>query len=131
MATHQTTGYVTQQIPCPKCGKIRSRKGKHQILLRTLFGKLRLVVIALPLRMLQQGGLPQLQSACRVTDGANDARVVLPGKQVCGPDILRIDGGAAGRHVAHKTFGVHSSNGQGGYLHLEIAHAGRLFMRDY
>src|SRR5260370_8769030 len=42
MVTHQTTGYVTQQIPCPKCGKIQSGKGKHQIVLRTLFGKLRL-----------------------------------------------------------------------------------------
>jgi len=42
MVTHQTLGYVTQQIPCPKCGKIQSRKGKHQIVLRTLFGKLRL-----------------------------------------------------------------------------------------
>ena len=42
MVTYQTTGYVTQQIPCPKCGKIQSRKGKHQIMLRTLFGKLRL-----------------------------------------------------------------------------------------
>ena len=27
MVTHQSTGYVTQQIPCPKCGKIQSRKG--------------------------------------------------------------------------------------------------------
>ena len=43
MITHQSTGYVTQQIPCPKCGKIQSRKGKHEIVLRTLFGKLRLV----------------------------------------------------------------------------------------
>ena len=42
MVMHQGTGYVTQQIPCPKCGKIQSRKGKHQIVLRTLFGKLRL-----------------------------------------------------------------------------------------
>jgi hypothetical protein len=42
MVTHQTTGYVTQQTHCPKCGKIQSRKGKHQIVLRTLFGKLRL-----------------------------------------------------------------------------------------
>jgi len=42
MVTHQTAGYVTQQIPCPKCAKIQSRKGKHQIVLRTLFGKLRL-----------------------------------------------------------------------------------------
>jgi hypothetical protein len=42
MVTHQSTGYVTLQIPCPKCGKIQSRKGKHQIVFRTLFGKLRL-----------------------------------------------------------------------------------------
>ena len=42
MVTYQTTGYVTQQIPCPKCGKSQSRKGKHQIVLRTLFSKLRL-----------------------------------------------------------------------------------------
>jgi hypothetical protein len=42
MVTHQTTGYVTQQTHCAKCGKIQSRKGKHQIVLRTLFGKLRL-----------------------------------------------------------------------------------------
>ena len=32
MVTYQTTGYATQQIPCPKCGKrSKSRKGKHQI----------------------------------------------------------------------------------------------------
>ena len=42
MVTHQTTGYLTQQISCPECGAIRSHKGKHQIVLRTLFGKLRL-----------------------------------------------------------------------------------------
>jgi hypothetical protein len=42
MVTYQGTGYVTQHIPCPKCGKSQSRKGKHQIVLRTLFGKLRL-----------------------------------------------------------------------------------------
>jgi hypothetical protein len=43
MVTHQTTGYVTQQTHCAKCGKIQSRKGKHEIVFRTLFGKLRLV----------------------------------------------------------------------------------------
>src|SRR5260370_28346414 len=42
MVTHQTTGYVTQQISCPECGRIRSHRGKHQIVFRTLFGKLRL-----------------------------------------------------------------------------------------
>src|SRR5271166_4826876 len=36
MVTHQTLKYVTQQIPCSKCGKIQSRKGKHQIVLRVL-----------------------------------------------------------------------------------------------
>jgi hypothetical protein len=39
--------------------------------------------------------------------------------------------GSSEMYVAHKTFGFHSSNGQGGYLHLEILQAGRLFMRDY
>jgi hypothetical protein len=57
MVTHQTIGYVTQQTHCAKCGKIQSRKGKHEIVLRTLFGKLRLDSPRLyQLRMLQQGG---------------------------------------------------------------------------
>jgi hypothetical protein len=42
MVTHQSTRYVTQQSSCPQCGKIRSQKGKHQLVFRTLFGKLRL-----------------------------------------------------------------------------------------
>ena len=42
MVTHQTTRYLTQQISCPECGRMRSHKGRHQIVLRTLFGKLRL-----------------------------------------------------------------------------------------
>src|SRR5438067_1001456 len=42
MVTHQSTRYVSQQIACPQCGRLRSQKGKHQIVLRTLFGKLRL-----------------------------------------------------------------------------------------
>ena len=35
MVTHQTAGYVTQQTHCAKCGKIQSRKGKHEIVLGT------------------------------------------------------------------------------------------------
>jgi hypothetical protein len=42
MVTQQIAQYVTQQAPCPECGKRRSRKGEHQVVLRTLFGKLRL-----------------------------------------------------------------------------------------
>ena len=42
VVTYQTTRYFAQQISCPECGAIRSHKGKHQIVLRTLFGKLRL-----------------------------------------------------------------------------------------
>jgi len=42
MVTHQSTGYITQYIACPECGRIRSQKGRHQIVFRTLFGKLRL-----------------------------------------------------------------------------------------
>ena len=101
MVTYQTTGYATQQIPCPKCGKIQSRKGKHQIVLRTLFGKLRLdSPRLLPLRMLQQERVPQLQSACRVTYGPNGARVGLPRKQVCSPDLLRLHRRCANRQAA-------------------------------
>ena len=48
MVTDQITRYVTQQISCPECGGIRSHKGKHQIVLRTLFGKLRYDWDALP-----------------------------------------------------------------------------------
>src|SRR5580704_16023892 len=50
--------------------------------------------------MLQQGGVPQLQSACRVTDGANGTRVGLPGKQVCSHDLLWLDCGTTGRSAA-------------------------------
>src|SRR5260221_849978 len=50
--------------------------------------------------MLQHGGLPQLQSACRVTDGANGTRVGLPGEQICGRDFLRLDCGTTGRSAA-------------------------------
>ena len=42
MVTHQTTRYLTHQISGPECRGIRSHKGKHQIVLQTLFGKLRL-----------------------------------------------------------------------------------------
>jgi hypothetical protein len=42
MVTHQIAQYVTQQVPCPGCTKRRSRKGGHQIVFRTLFGKLQL-----------------------------------------------------------------------------------------
>src|SRR6266481_9730005 len=52
--------------------------------------------------MLQQGGVPQLQSACGVTDRANGTRVDLPGEQICGRDFLRFDGGVAGRSAADR-----------------------------
>ncbi|MBV8398292.1 MAG: ISKra4 family transposase [Acetobacteraceae bacterium] len=42
MATHQSAEYVTQQLACPNCGRIRSQKGKHQVVFRTLFGAVRL-----------------------------------------------------------------------------------------
>ena len=31
MVTHQTIGYVTQQIPCSKCGKIQSREASDRV----------------------------------------------------------------------------------------------------
>ena len=42
MVTHQSAEYVTQQLACPDCGRIRSQKGKHQVVFRTLFGTVRL-----------------------------------------------------------------------------------------
>ena len=42
MVSFQTTRYLAQQISSSKCGAICSHKGKHQIVVRTLFGKLRL-----------------------------------------------------------------------------------------
>src|SRR5271165_153703 len=52
--------------------------------------------------MLQQGGVPQLQSACRLTDRANGTRVDIPGEQICSRDFLRFDGGTAGRSAADR-----------------------------
>lgn len=42
MVRHQAEEYVEQQRSCPDCGKRRSNKGKHKIVWRSLFGKLRL-----------------------------------------------------------------------------------------
>lgn len=42
MVTRQVEEYATQSCRCSVCGKSRSRKGKHEIVYRTLFGKLRL-----------------------------------------------------------------------------------------
>jgi hypothetical protein len=42
MVTHQSAEYVAQQLACPDCGRIRSQKGKHQVVFRTLFGTVRL-----------------------------------------------------------------------------------------
>src|SRR5258708_39490941 len=42
MVTHQSTGHVTQQLPCPKSGKIKSRNWTHPIWCRRFFGKSRL-----------------------------------------------------------------------------------------
>jgi hypothetical protein len=42
MVTRQVEEYATQSCRCCVCGKSRPRKGKHEIVYRTLFGKLRL-----------------------------------------------------------------------------------------
>src|SRR6266850_6569827 len=53
--------------------------------------------------MLQQGGAPKLQSACRIADGANSPRVGLPGEQVCGYDLVRLHREAARRSAADRS----------------------------
>jgi hypothetical protein len=42
MVTHQVAEFVAQQEGCPHCGQARPRKGRHEIVYRTLFVKLRL-----------------------------------------------------------------------------------------
>jgi hypothetical protein len=42
MVTHQVAEFVARQACCPDCGRLRPRKGRHEIVYRTLFGKLRL-----------------------------------------------------------------------------------------
>ena len=42
MVTSQVTDYINGQRPCPHCGSRRTQKGRHEILFRTLFGKLKL-----------------------------------------------------------------------------------------
>ena len=42
MVAHQVAEFVAQQVCCPDCGRRRPRKGRHEIVYRTLFGKLRL-----------------------------------------------------------------------------------------
>ena len=42
MVADQVTVFVAQQGCCPDCGRQRPRKGRHEIVYRTLFGKLRL-----------------------------------------------------------------------------------------
>ena len=42
MVKHQAEEYVDQQRSCPHCGHHRSNKGKHKIVWRSLFGKLKI-----------------------------------------------------------------------------------------
>lgn len=43
MVTQQAAAYVAQQQECPHCGRHRANKGKHELVYRTLFGKLRVL----------------------------------------------------------------------------------------
>lgn len=40
MVRHQVEDYVEQHRICPHCRRVRQSKGQHQIIMRTLFGKL-------------------------------------------------------------------------------------------
>ena len=42
LVRQQVQLYVTQQRTCPECDRKRGRKGKHNLIWRSLFGKLRL-----------------------------------------------------------------------------------------
>src|SRR5687768_17212380 len=42
MVAQQAAAYLATQQTCPLCGTSRRRKGQHQIVVRSLFGTLRL-----------------------------------------------------------------------------------------
>lgn len=42
MVQYHTEEYIQQQRNCPQCGKARTTKGQHEIVFRSLFGKLKL-----------------------------------------------------------------------------------------
>ena len=42
IASEQIRAYTEQQRRCPECGTARAYKGQHQVVVRTLFGKLHL-----------------------------------------------------------------------------------------
>jgi hypothetical protein len=42
MVAYQAAEYVEQQRPCPDCGQQRANKGTHDIIFRTLFGKMQI-----------------------------------------------------------------------------------------
>jgi hypothetical protein len=42
MVKQQTNEYIKKQRTCPLCGKSRSQKGTHEIVFRSLFGKIEL-----------------------------------------------------------------------------------------
>ena len=43
MVTQQAADYVEEQRACPHCGKRRGNKGKHELVYRSLFGKLQII----------------------------------------------------------------------------------------
>jgi hypothetical protein len=42
MVKRQVAGFMKGQRACPQCGQSRPRKGTHEVVYRTLFGKLKL-----------------------------------------------------------------------------------------
>jgi hypothetical protein len=46
VAAEQTAQFADEQTHCPSCGKHRARKGQHEIVFRTAFGKLACTVRA-------------------------------------------------------------------------------------
>jgi hypothetical protein len=42
MVAEQTVAFAEEQTHCPSCGKHRARKGQHEIVFRTVFGKVNL-----------------------------------------------------------------------------------------
>ena len=103
MVTFQSTRYLAQQTSCPECAAIRSHKGKHQIVLRTLFGKLRLDSP----RLYHCGccGKEERRSFSPLAEllpERTTPELAYLEKQVCRYDLLRLDRQATGRSSADR-----------------------------
>jgi hypothetical protein len=101
MVAQQAASYSTAQQTCPVCGARRRCKGYHQIVVRSLFGTLRLDSPRFRRCVCQPADGPRSSSPLpeRLVERTTPERRE-EGSEVGGPPALRSDGRHAGRGAA-------------------------------